>query len=685
MPELTQTRTIRREMHLRSESFDAAARTVDITYATVTPVRYGRMRETLRIDADSVVTERLDAGHVYLIWNHDAHNTAAPVGRVIGHRVEDGEAVATVQLSEDPAHAGVIADIESGMLRSVSAGFRVYATEEAENDDGSIDITVTRWEPYEISLTVIPADPASRIRSLGLPAEERGILSRLANLLRRSEPEQVPSSDPSSGPQEVPSSDPQQVPQDDPSLVPQEVPNSDPSPDPQPDPTSDPSSDPRTETETSDADAPTTEEEPSMTPEEILAAERARVAAITALQTRHDLPADFVTRHVEAGTSEDAARADALELLAARSAPDANATRTRITRDEQETLVTRAEAALVSRMTGEEPTEEARELRNLSTVELARRFVGSGADSMSRSDVIAAALSTRSGMHTTSDFAAVLGNAGRRTLRAAYEAAPRSFGAFTQTVDLSDFRPHDRVSLGDAPNLKLRAAEGVEVTYGTVGESSESIQLATYDRALSISRQMLVNDDLGAFARIAAMFGRRAAELEADLVYAVLTGNQKMSDGKALFHSGHGNLISAGMDSSGLSAARAAMRKQRGIDGGHISVSPRTLIVGPDMETDAQKLLSPISAVIADAVNVFSGSLGLAVDSRIEGNDFYVAADPDALNTIELAYLDGARGVQVRTIENPVRDGVDILARLDVAARAIEWRGLLKATAPAQQ
>lgn len=683
MPE--PTRTIHREMRLRSESFDAEARTVDIVYATSTPVRYGRVREVLRIDEESIVTDRMDAEHCYLIWNHNVYDGPPPVGRVIAYRIENGEAVATVQLSENPVHAGTVADIQSGMLRSVSAGFRVYATEETENDDGSVDVTVTRWEPYEISLTVIPADPASRIRSMGLPAEERGILSRLAALLRRSEPEQVPSEgpsqdaseDPSSGPQSVPSLDPQ----DDPSLVPQDVPNSDPSQDPQPDP----SSGPQTETETSDADAPTTEEEPSMTPEEILAAERARVAAITALQTRHDLPADFVTRHVEAGTTEDAARADALELIAARSTPDANTARTRITRDETETFVARAEAALVSRMTGEEPTAEARELRNLSTVELARRFVGAGADSMSRSDVIAAALSTRSGMHTTSDFAAVLGTAGRRTLRAAYDAAPRSFGAFTQTVDLSDFRPHERVSLGDAPNLKLRAAEGVEVTYGTVGESSESIQLATYDRALSISRQMLVNDDLGAFARIAAMFGRRAAELEADLVYAVLTGNQKMSDGKTLFHASRGNMISAALDVAGLSAARAAMRKQRGIDGGHIAVAPRTLIVGPDMETEAQKILSPISAVVADAVNVFSGSLGLAVDSRIEGSDFYVAADPAALDTIELGYLDGARGVQVRTIENPMRDGVDILARLDVAARAIEWRGLLKATAPAQQ
>ena len=645
MPE--PTRTIHREMRLRSESFDAEARTVDIVYATATPVRYGRMREVLRIDGESLVSDRMDAGHVYLIWNHDAYSTDRPVGRVIAHRVEDGEAVATVQLSEDPAHAGVIADIQSGMLRSVSAGFRVYATEETENDDGSIDVLVTRWEPYEISLTVIPADPASRIRSMDLPAEERGLLSRLAALLRRSEPEPEPTPDPAP----------------------------EPAPQPEPETTSTPS----------DADA-IIEEEPSMTPEEILAAERARVAAIQALQTRHNLPADFVTRHVAAGTTEDAARADALELIAAQSTPDANSTRTQILRDERETFVTRAEAALVSRMTGEEPTAEARELRNLSTVELARRFVGAGADSMSRSDVITAALSTRSGMHTTSDFAAVLGNAGRRTLRAAYEAAPRSFGAFTQTVDLSDFRPHERVSLGDAPNLKLRAAEGVEVTYGTVGESSESIQLATYDRALSVSRQMLVNDDLGAFARVAAMFGRRAAELEADLVYAVLTGNQRMSDGKNLFHAAHGNLISAGMDSAGLSAARAAMRKQKGIDGGHISVAPRTLIVGPDLETDAQKLLSPIAAVVSDAVNVFAGSgLGLAVDSRIEGSDFYVAADPAAMDTIELGYLDGARGVQVRTIENPMRDGVDILARLDVAARAIEWRGLLKATAPAQQ
>lgn len=645
---MTEVDLTRRNMSFRSESFDAENNTIEIAYATDVPVVFGRIREALRIDEESISLRRFEAGHMYLIWDHRTHD-ARPVGRVIAHRIEAGEAVATVQLSEDPAHAGVIADLRSGMLRSVSAGFRVHASEEVQNDDGTIDVTITRWEPYEISLTVIPSDPASHVRSAAVPTEERGLLSRLATLLKRSEVEQ---------PEEVSQeteSEAVTVQQVEPAAEAPAIEPAEPAP---------------------------TEEEENMTPEEILAAERSRVAAIQDMATRHALPADFVTRHIADGTTEDAARADALELLAARSAPETTGSRVTVTRDEHETFVQRAEAAVTSRMTGGEVPAEAREFRSLSMVELARRFVGEGANLMSRTEVVDAALNTRSGMHTTSDFSAILGNSANRTLRNAYQGVERTFTPFVSVTDLVDFRPSDRVQVGDAPEL-LKRAEGAEVKFGTFGESSETIKLLSYGRALSMTRQMLVNDDLNAFQRVLVAFGRRAAQLEADLVYGILSGNPKMADGKNLFSAGHKNAISAGISVAGFSAVRAKFSEQRGIDGGYINARPASIAVNPVNLTDAQKVLAPIAATAAGDVNPFAGgNWAIASDDRVATDRFFVFANPSDVDTIELAYLDGNRGVQSRTVENPYRDGVDVIASLDVGVAPLDFRGMLQATLP---
>jgi len=645
MPEnQTQSRASNADFIVRSESFDEGARTVEIVYATSTPVGRGSFREILEISETAIRTDRLDTGTVHLIRDHMPYGD--PLGRVISHRVEDGLAIATVRLSDSPDNAGVVADIQSGVIRSVSVGYLIHGYSDATDEaTGVTTRTVTAWEPYEISLTVIPADTAAAIRSderMGerLDAIEAALRSAIA----------APHGSNVAGATVT------------------------------------------TEDEAAairgDHDQPETEEEAAV-PENIaiqeaLAAERARVRDIQSMATRHGLDAAFVTQHVDAGSDLDAVRGAALDVIASRVAPDVStATSTvRVTRDERETLVQRAEAALVSRATGEAPSDEARELRGLSLVEMARRFSGAG-DSVSAARAVDEALTQRSGMHSTSDFAAVLGNTVARTLRNAYESAQRTFVPFTRTVELTDFRPVTRVALGDAPKLE-RVAEGGEFTHGTIGETGESYALASYGRIVAVTRQAIVNDDLSAFTRLPAMYGARAAELEADLVYGVLSGNGHMSDGKALFHTSHGNVMTGGLDVDGLSKVRALGRKQTGIDGAKINVSFITLIVHPDDETAAEKLVGSIAPTNSGEFNPFVGRMTIVSDPRVAEGTWFAAASPNLVDTIELGFLAGQRGVQTFTRDGWDVDGVEVKARLDVGAKAIDFRGLARATKPAE-
>lgn len=125
-----------------------------------------------------------------------------------------------------------------------------------------------------------------------------------------------------------------------------------------------------------------------------------------------------------------------------------------------------------------------------------------------------------------------------------------------------------------------------------------------------------------------------------------------------------------------LSDARLALRQQTGTDGKtRIQVTPRYLVVGPELDTAAEKLLATIYAATAATANPFTGKLELLVEPRIADKSWYVFADPAILPVLEYAYLSSAQGPQMAS-----RDGWDVLGQefrgvLDFGCGATDFRG----------
>ena len=308
-------------------------------------------------------------------------------------------------------------------------------------------------------------------------------------------------------------------------------------------------------------------------------------------------------------------------------------------------------------------------------LEMARKSVeaqGVRTEGMSRMQLAERAL------HGTGDFPEILANVANKTLRAAYESQARTFTAWAKQNTAVDFKEMSRTQLGDAPTLK-KVNENGEFTYGTIGEGAEKYSLATYGRIVGITRQAIVNDDLNAFSRVLPAFGVAAANLESETVYNILNTNPAMSDTVDLFHADHGNLDSAAVISvASLSAGRAKMRKQTGINGSPINVAPSFLLVPPELETVAQQYTSTAYMPEAGAnINPFAGTLQVIADSRLtDAADWYLIANPNQIDTVEYSYLEGNEGVYLETRNGFEVDGVEIKARLDFAAKAIDWRGM---------
>ncbi len=420
--------------------------------------------------------------------------------------------------------------------------------------------------------------------------------------------------------------------------------------------------------------------------ERVLAAERERVAGIFDAARKLGIDTAVADELVRRGVPLDEARKALIDAAAERDA--AIETRPHVRAgalDETETRRTAVEAALLHRFDPRryELTEPAREWRGLSLIELARAFLeaeGVRVRGLSRDEVASRAL------QTTSDFPAILAAVTNRTLRDAYEAAPRTFLAIARRATAADFKEIHRLQLGEAPQLE-KVNEAGEFKRGALGEAKESYRVETYGKVVAITRQVIVNDDLDAFTRVPALFGTAAATLESDVVWSIVADNPTMSDGKALFHASHKNLAATGtaLDVASIGKARAAMAKQTGLDGKTVlNVRPAFLVVPSALELTAEQLVaqSLAPARSADVVPASIRSLAVIAEPRLDPSSgavpWYLFASPSAIDTIEYAYLEGQEGVYIETRMGFDVDGVEIKARLDFGAKAIDWRGMYK-------
>lgn len=332
-------------------------------------------------------------------------------------------------------------------------------------------------------------------------------------------------------------------------------------------------------------------------------------------------------------------------------------------------------------------TDVGRKYRGMALLDVARVYlqgVGVRTTDLSKNELagMALGLTGRGGMHTTSDFANLLADVANKTLRAAYEEQPQTFRPLVRIVSASDFKTISRVQLGDAPAL-LEINEDGEYKQGTISDGKENYALATYGRKFAITRKALINDDTDAFARVPMMFGRKARVLESNLVWGQITANAAMGDGNNLFSAAHGNLETDGdhLSVNSLSRARTSLRMQTTLDGDFLNLNGRYLLVPTALETAAQQFVAVIQPQLSGNVNPFQGTLLVIAEPRLDANSetaWYMSASTDQVDIIELCYLEGEEGPMVESRVGFDIDGLEIKARLDVAAKVIDWRGLHK-------
>jgi HK97 family phage major capsid protein len=150
---------------VRAGSVDDRNRTVQLTFSSEEPYQRWWGTEVLDHAEASVRLGRLNNGGA-LLMDHDSRDQVGVVERAW---IEGRKAYAVVRFGKSARAQEVYEDVKDGIRKLVSVGYRILELALEKSSDGQETYRATDWEPYEISLVAVPADPSVGVGRDGKP------------------------------------------------------------------------------------------------------------------------------------------------------------------------------------------------------------------------------------------------------------------------------------------------------------------------------------------------------------------------------------------------------------------------------------------------------------------------------------------------------------------------------------
>jgi HK97 family phage prohead protease len=676
-------------LHLRAAvspgSVNPEKRTAEVVFTTGAKVRRGffeKFYEVLSLDPAHVRMGRLNNGAPLL----DTHRgmmgagVASVLGVVENARIESGKGIATVRFAkaEDDSEADkVFRKVKDGILQNVSVGYRVHRFERIEDETEKIPtLRATDWEPYEIS--VVPAGEDDGAGFRGAKDEKDQDLNPCVFVTQEKRAMAEPTK---------------------------------PETTPKPSPTGESLS--RVEEATraaaaarvKDAEARAASE--ARAREEERTAERERMVEIRNLVRMTKLGDELADKFVKDGTPLEEVRKVILEHLAASgdAIPTTQHVRIGAGEDERDKFVRGASAWLFESSGVRDLIAEAAkkyperfrdvaldpgEFRGLKLYELARRSLerrGVKTGGMSQMEMVGMAFTYRANYQTIGDFPVLLETTMNKTLLAAYALQVDTWSRFCRAETLADFRASTRYRTGSLTVLDIVPEHGEFKNKAIPDGQKTPVSLQTYGNIVALSRQTIINDDLGALTDMAVKLGRAAKLTIESAVYTMINLNSGLgptqTDAQPFFHANRFNVNATGsaLTAAGIDADRVVMGAQKDVNNvDYIDLRPAVLLVPAGLAATARVLngapFDPLANMLQKP-NPVQGLFRDVVDTpRLSSTRRYLLADPAIAPIIVVAFLEGLGQAPMVDAENGWRiDGVEWKVRLDAKAQMFDPKG----------
>ncbi|MGE3803912.1 MAG: hypothetical protein AB7K24_04465 [Gemmataceae bacterium] len=269
------------------------------------------------------------------------------------------------------------------------------------------------------------------------------------------------------------------------------------------------------------------------------------------------------------------------------------------------------------------------------------------------------------GGFSTISLSGILSNVANKAFLEAYSAVESIATRICSQTDVSDFKQVTRYRMTGQGTFEKVGPDG-ELKHAQLTEEAYTNQVDTYGKIISLTRQMIHNDDLGAFLQIPRILGRQSALAVEAAVFTLLLSNPA-----GFFSAGNKNL-STGPDSAlaikGLTLAEQLFLDQTDKDGKPILINPAILLVPTALKVAGQQLMTetrvnetttankaspasnPHAGKWVPLASPYLNAQGIAGSSATA---WYLIADPADVALMEIAYL---RGQRTPTIESGETD-----------------------------
>ena len=604
----------------RTAEEDGDKRQVELSLSSEEPCRRWFGDEILLHDAGAIDLSRLEEIGVVL-FNHDRDRV---IGRVLSVRLDEAAHClrAVIQFDEDEESERVYQKVRSGTLRGVSVGYTVDTWEEVKAGATSTNGRFTG--PCEVAVRWTPYE----LSIVSVPADATVGVGR--SFSENGDGTMDEKKDIAVKEQTHMADDTQQV------------------------------------TKVPDTEAAR---------QAAIAEERARVREIGTMCRQFGVDD---TPYINDGMSVEAVRAAILAQLAEQRKAQAVTVQV----DEMDKFRAAATDGLAMRagLTVENKAAGADEYRGKRMIRLAAECVereqGKNTRAMDDEMIVREALTG------TGAFPGILSNVAHKSMAQAYQTAPTTYQLWTAQGSNSDFKDAVRYRLSEADTLE-KLNESGEFKASGVTESMAKTSIATYGRMFSITRQAIINDDMGALQQLPAIYGAAARRMINKMVYQMLKDNPKI-EGKELFHSDRKNLHGVDISIEGLAKMKAAMAKQKNIAGlEYLNIQPAFLICPVELEVAAAQLISSVvDPTKANATpNPFANKMTVISEPELEdAKAFYLAAAAGVAPTIEVTSLNGNLTPTMERAEQFDTLGIKWRIYMDVGVNLLDYRGIQKST-----
>jgi len=257
---------------------------------------------------------------------------------------------------------------------------------------------------------------------------------------------------------------------------------------------------------------------------------------------------------------------------------------------------------------------------------------------------------------STMSLSGIMSNIANKFLLAGFTAVDQAWRAIAATRTVSDFKTVTSYRLNGGFAFD-EVGPGGEIKHGTVSEESFTNAAKTYAKMFSVTRQDIINDDLGALSAVPQRIGRGAALKMNSVFWAAFLDNS------TFFAAGNNNLATSNAFAiDGLTTAEQKFLDQTDADGFPLALMPAVLLVPTGLYAKAAQVMASTelrdttSSTKYPVANPHAGKFQVVTspylsNATLTGNSstaWYLLANPAELATIEVAFLNG---VETPTVE----------------------------------